>query len=103
MLYSRSTGYAGGILREKDAVGAAPIRVIRVVVVDIAGRVDVPGVVTIATIRGRQAHILRSAYILCTCYSNFEYLPLSDLTQFRILSLRSITILPQYIIRFVSK
>ena len=29
-------------LREKDAVGTAPIRVVRVVVVDIAGGVDVP-------------------------------------------------------------
>lgn len=68
MLHSRSSGYARGILQEKDAVGTAPIRVIRVVVVvDIAGGVDVPGVVAIVTIRGRQAHILRSAYILCVC------------------------------------
>lgn len=65
MLISRSFGYAGGILQEKDAVWAAPIRVVRVVIVDIAGRVDVPGVVAIATVRGRQAHMLRSAYILC--------------------------------------
>lgn len=71
MPHSRSSGYARGILQEKDAVGTAPIRVIRVVVVDIAGGVDVPGVVAIVTIRGRQAHILRSAYILCVLITVF--------------------------------
>lgn len=70
MLHSRSSGYARGVLQEKDAVGTAPIRVIRVVV-DIAGGVDVPGVVAIVTIRGRQAHILRSAYILCVLITVF--------------------------------
>lgn len=71
MLFSRFFGYAEGVLREKDAVGAARNRVVRIVIVDIARRVDVPGVVAIVTIRGRQAHILRSAYILCVLITVF--------------------------------
>lgn len=71
MLFSRFFGYAEGVLRKKDAVGAARNRVVRVVIVDIARRVDVPGVVAIVTIRGRQAHILRSAYILCVLITVF--------------------------------
>ncbi len=40
-----------------DTVRAAPIRVVRVVVVDVARRVDVPRVVRVATIRGPQPHV----------------------------------------------
>ncbi len=47
-----------------DTVGAAPIRVVRVVVVDVAARVDVPRIVRVATIRRPQAHILRLTYTL---------------------------------------
>ena len=43
----------------------------RVAVADTAGGVDVPGAAAIATIRGRQAHILRSAYILCVLITVF--------------------------------
>ena len=54
------------------AGGTAPTRASRAVVaVDIAGGADVPGVVAIVTIRGRQAHILRSAYILCVLITVF--------------------------------
>ena len=38
-------------------VGAPPIRIVRVVVVDVAVGVDIPRIVRVATISGTQAHI----------------------------------------------
>lgn len=40
-----------------DTVGAAPIRVVRVVVVDVATGVDIPRIVRIAAIARAQPHV----------------------------------------------
>lgn len=39
-------------------IRGAPIRVVRVVVVDVAGRVDIPRIISVAAIRRAKAHIL---------------------------------------------
>ena len=46
------------------AIRGGPIRVPRIVVVDVAGRVHIPRVRRVATIRRAQAHILRPLYSL---------------------------------------
>ena len=47
-----------------NTVGTAPIRVVRVVVVDIAAVVDIPRIVGIAAIAGAQPHVDRGCYSL---------------------------------------
>ena len=45
------------INRQVDAIGAPAIRVARVVVVDVASRVDIPSVVGVATVSGAQPNV----------------------------------------------
>lgn len=51
-----------------DTVRTAPIRVVRVVVVDVARRVDIPRIVGVATIARAQPHIDRGR----TAYSLYK-------------------------------
>ena len=74
------------------------IRVGGVVVVGVAGRIDIPCIVRIAPIRGPEAAVLSSAYIPI-----FLYLSASDALQARIRFLVSITFFDQNATRFPLK
>ena len=47
-----------GLISVAYAIRGKPIRVRRVVVVDVAARVDIPRIVRVATISGPQTHVL---------------------------------------------
>ena len=68
-------------MRGKDAVWTTPIRVIRVVVVDIAGRVDIPSIIAIALLP-RFADARRTFCVQPTSCVYLSYTKLFSITGF---------------------
>ena len=62
-------------LNPSDTVRAAPIRVVRVVVVDVAAGVDIPRIVRIAAISRTQAHIGGGSIAYSPYYKSDTFVP----------------------------
>ena len=58
-----------------STVGTAPIRIVRVVVVDVAAGVDIPRIVRIAAISRTQAHIGGGSIAYSPYYKSDTFVP----------------------------
>ena len=86
-----------------EAIGSAPIRVVRVVVVNLTRSVDIPSVVRVATIRRTQPAVLRFTTYIPMLYRYSAY-RLASLSRHARISARVLIIMSaQYLTRLVER